>query len=425
MKIWVISADMGYGHQRAAYALKEFANDRIISIGTDEFSSQRVKKQWSKLQSTYEFVSRNKKMPILGKYLYKLMNHLQSIPDFYPRKDRSGINIPVKILENYIENGLYDNLKDLINNNNLPILTTFYAPAIALEKFGYKKIYCVVTDTDINRVWVPQKPQESKIKYFVPSEIAYERIRQYGISESNIILTGFPIDLSEINALNNSTVEERLIKRLFKLDPLGKFRDYHGVSVEKKLNQSFNQEHLDEKITITFAVGGAGAQKEIANKIIYGLTSEFEAGKIHLNLIAGIRKEVKEYFDSISQHYLNNISVIYSETKEEYFVKFNEVIGKTDILWTKPSELVFYTSLGIPVILSPAIGAQEVANKKWLRDDICSGIIQEKPKYTSQWLNDLLNSGRLAEAAWLGYLKVERNGVKNIIQYLEEEADIL
>ena len=419
MKAWIISADMGYGHQRAAYALKKIVNDKIISIGTDEISSPFVKKKWSRLQNTYEFVSRNKKMPIWGKYLYKLMNNLQSIKPFYPKKDRSKINLPVKILEKYISEGLYDNLKELISDKNLPILTTFYAPAIALELFGFENIYSIVTDADINRVWVPKNPSESKIKYFVPSEIAYERIKQYGIPEKNIIYTGFPIDIEEINFLNKSTVEERLVKRLVKLDPMGKFRKNHSGSVEKVLNINLENIQADNKIILTFAVGGAGAQKEIAKKIISGLDYELQSGKFKLNLIAGTRIEVKQYFENITKDLNeNSFSIIYCETKEKYFSEFNKVIGETDILWTKPSELVFYTALGLPLILAPAIGAQEVANRRWLRDDICSGIVQNKPKYASQWIGDLLNSGRLAEAAWLGYLKTEQNGVNNIINFL-------
>lgn len=38
-KAWVISADMGLGHQRAAYPLKELSGRRIITAGAVEYSS--------------------------------------------------------------------------------------------------------------------------------------------------------------------------------------------------------------------------------------------------------------------------------------------------------------------------------------------------------------------------------------------------
>ena len=83
---------------------------------------------------------------------------------------------------------------------------------------------------------------------------------------------------------------------------------------------------------------------------------------------------------------------------------FNFALHNTDILWTKPSELSFYCALGIPIIMTPAIGPQEKCNHRWLRE-IGAGIKQQNPEYTNQWLLDLLNKGRLAEAAWNGFLK--------------------
>ena len=86
---------------------------------------------------------------------------------------------------------------------------------------------------------------------------------------------------------------------------------------------------------------------------------------------------------------------------------------KTDILWTKPSELSFYAALGLPIIIAPIIGSQEKFNKKWLlRSGF--GISQENPRYTDQWLFDWLNQGYFAEAAMQGFIEGERFGVSNI-----------
>jgi hypothetical protein len=112
------------------------------------------------------------------------------------------------------------------------------------------------------------------------------------------------------------------------------------------------------------------------------------------------------------------LNIIYSEDLFTYFRIFNEVIRKTDILWTKPSELSFYTGLGLPVIMSPSIGSQEKFNNIWLRE-IRSGIKQLNPEFADQWLFDYLNKGMLAEAAWSGFLKVRKLGLYNILEVLE------
>ncbi len=88
-------------------------------------------------------------------------------------------------------------------------------------------------------------------------------------------------------------------------------------------------------------------------------------------------------------------------------------MNKTDILWTKPSELSFYSGLGLPIIIAPSIGSQEDFNKKWILN-LGAGILQENPKYADQWIFDYLNSGRFAEAAMQGFIEVEKLGTFNI-----------
>lgn len=174
-------------------------------------------------------------------------------------------------------------------------------------------------------------------------------------------------------------------------------------------------------LTITFAVGGAGAQKEIGKQISINLAGKIVTNQVILNLVAGTRKELKEYFELVKSAIPgagNNIRVIWEEDNESYFDSFNDCLQTTDILWTKPSELSFYCALGMPIIMTPSIGPQEKCNRKWLRE-IGAGIKQQNPEFTDQWLFDLLNKGRLAEAAWNGLLKGRKYGTYNILDFLE------
>ena len=92
---------------------------------------------------------------------------------------------------------------------------------------------------------------------------------------------------------------------------------------------------------------------------------------------------------------------------------FNLSLRKTDILWTKPSELSFYCGLGLPILMSETVGSQENFNREWL---IASGagVDSLDPEFVGQWLEDMLDSGRLARAAMDGYLNTENQGVYNI-----------
>jgi hypothetical protein len=69
--------------------------------------------------------------------------------------------------------------------------------------------------------------------------------------------------------------------------------------------------------------------------------------------------------------------------------------------------------------MTPAIGPQEKFNRRLLRET-GAGIKQLNPEFTHQWLFDLLNKDRLAEAAWLRFLKARRYGTYNILDFLEK-----
>ena len=79
-------------------------------------------------------------------------------------------------------------------------------------------------------------------------------------------------------------------------------------------------------------------------------------------------------------------------SRYEYFSGFSEILKTTDILWTKPSELSFYTGLGLPIVIAPPIGSQEDFNRLWLQY-VGGGIPQNDPKYTNEWLFDWIRSG--------------------------------
>ena len=101
-----------------------------------------------------------------------------------------------------------------------------------------------------------------------------------------------------------------------------------------------------------------------------------------------------------------------------YIEKFNRTLHDADILWTKPSELSFYCALGLPIIMTPAIGSHEKFNTKWLFG-VQAGIKQENPEYADQWLFELLKDGRLAEAAWSGFLKARKLCTYKIMEIIK------
>ena len=423
---WLVSADMGYGHQRAIYPLKELArNNHIINANNSSEASNRERRQWKTMQGTYEFMSRAGKLPFVGNSITRILNSLLYIPKYYPKKDRSQPTLQVKYLERSIEKGLCDGIVKQISNPMLPMITSFYSSAIAAEMAGHQFVFCIICDTDINRVWASKNAETSKIIYFASGSISAQRLLSYGVPEKNILLTGFPLSLELLGNRELDILKDNLSRRFKNLDPNEQFYTLYKHSVQAFLQNGdsyfTDSVTLKKAITITYAVGGAGAQKEIGKEIVASLAKKIKKGKVIINLVAGTRAEVRDYFIAVKKGYTDNsdnVRVIWAHTNEAYFDKFNHCMQTTDILWTKPSELTFYCALGIPIIMTPAIGPQEKCNKKWLRE-IGAGFKQKNPKHTNQWLFDMLKKGRLAEAAWNGFLKGRKYGTYNILDFLE------
>ena len=425
-KFWLVSADMGYGHQRAIYPLKALAKGGgIINANNSPESTAKEKRLWKEMLNGYEFMSRAGKIPLIGVLIRKFLDSLLYIPKFYPVKDRSNSTLQVRYLKAYIKRGLCKGTVEHIKKPELPLITSFYSSAIAAEMAHHRSVYCIICDTDLSRVWVPEHASNTRIIYFASGTVSAQRLHSYGVPEKNIVITGFPLPLELLGDRSLNRLKSNLVRRLVNLDPSGTFYAVYNHSLNALLQYDQNIDPFfyskKRSITITYAVGGAGAQKEIGRQIAMSLSEKTANDEVILNLVAGTRTELRDYYLKVKketgEH--ENIHIIWGNDNESYFDQFNQCLHSTDVLWTKPSELSFYCALGLPVIMAPVIGPQEKCNKQWLRE-IGAGFKQQNPDHTDQWFFDLLQKGRLAEAAWNGFLKARKYGTFNIIDFLDK-----
>jgi len=425
-KVWLISVNMGYGHQRTAFPLRDLA-EKVINANDYPEIPEGDKRIWEQTRIGYEFISRFKRIPIIGDLVFSIFDFFQRISQFYPKRDLSQPNFALERIYSLFEKGwgrhLIENLK--LKNANFPIISTFFIPAFMAEYFSYPgEIFCVVCDADISRTWASLKPKESKIKYFAPTERVTERLKLYGVKPENIFLTGYPLPLENIgHPPPMEILKEDLKYRILNLDPKRKYFEKYGSLVKEKLGPL--PEKSDHPLTILFSVGGAGVQKEIGVKILQKLYPLIREQKIKVILSTGIKKWVRDYFLrrirwlKFENLLGKNIEIIFEKNIERYFEKFNQTLRKTDILWTKPSELSFYAALGIPIVISPPIGSQEEFNMRYLLKS-GFGIFQENPNYVGEWLFDWLNQGYLAEAAMQGFIEGEKLGTFKISRIIHE-----
>ncbi len=431
-RAWVVSVLMGLGHLRAAYPLREIAHDGIILYGSRRSTPPKEYRIWRRLRKLYYFSSNVGKVPILGKPLLKLLLAIQHIQPYYPRRDLSGPNTAVRYLNRLIvRKGLCSGLLERLDGAPLPRVHSFYATAMAAARRpGPAEDYLLICDSDINRVWVPREPRAGRLKYLAPCTQVRNRLLAYGVPPERIFLTGFPLPKENIGSRERLEIlREDLFQRLLRLDPKRKFFSYHLRSVLGWLDQQKVPPAVPGHFNLTFAIGGAGAQCEMARVILQSLKAAVEANRIHITVSAGINERVYERLLGFVNR-LNlggevengRIGLVFDRDVYAYLEKFNRVLRTTDVLWTKPSELSFYCALGIPILMAPPIGVQEELNRCWLRE-IHAGVDATGPlSYTHEWLFDLLENGRLAEAAWDGFLKVRKLGTYKIEELIRTEV---
>ncbi len=418
-KVWLVTVSMGYGHQRTSYNLKHLACDgRIIEANRYPGIPGKDRKIWQGTRKFYEFISNFKKIPVIGNAAFSIFDTFQRILSFYPKRDLSQPNFSLKQMYYLIKKGWGRDLIERLKSKNIPLISTFFIPAFMAEFFGYPgKIFCVVCDADIARPWASLNPKQSRIKYLVPTERVAERLRLYGVKKENIFLTGYPLPLENIGDKDMKILKESLKHRLLNLDPLKRYFEKYKTLIDSKLGVL--PEKSSHPLTITFSVGGAGAQKEIGLMIVKSLIKKIKTGELKIVLVAGTRRKVRDYFlKNIKKLKMENnlslgVEILFESDIQKYFHSFDEVLKNTDILWTKPSELSFYTGLGLPEILAPPIGSQEEYNRDWLLQ-LGSAMVQKNPLYADQWISDLLNDGWFAEAAMQGFVEAEQLGVFNI-----------
>ena len=402
---------MGYGHQRAAYPFRDIARERIITANSDTIVGAQEKKLWRQFQGFYETVSRLGRIPLAGPWLWKAYDYFQSISPFYPFRDLSKPTLGSLHLHHMIHKGFAKSVPDYARREDIPFLSTFFAVALAADHLGLPDVSCVVTDSDINRIWVAEKPSESRIAYFAPTARAQKRLMLYGVPEERVFLTGFPLP-----AENVLPVRDDLAGRIAALDPSGEFRAKYRQFLANELGPVPS---LDRPLAIVFAVGGAGAQAEIARNILLSLRPALEGGRVRICLVAGTRLEVNCFFletirdVGLAEQLGKSVEVLSSLSKTDYFAKFNQAIRGADVLWTKPSELSFFCALGLPVVMTPPIGSHEECNSDWLIKN-GAGIPQEDPSAVADWIFDWRDRGLLAQSAFNGFFNAPRHGTENI-----------
>ena len=427
VKPLVVAVDMGYGHLRAARPIARALGVEITHVDRPPLVGPDELKVWDRVRSAYEWTSRASQLPYLGRPFRWALESVTDIPHLHPYRDLSAPTRGVATVERLVRSrDLGKGLVARMKETGEPLVATFYSPAIAADAAGLPNVWCVVTDSDINRVWAPRDTASTGIRYLVPSPRAGRRLQSYGVPAHRISLTGFPLPHELLGGRDLSALRRNLGARLVRLDPARTFRRDYREELALFLGP-LPEEEEGRPPTLTFAVGGAGAQAEMAHQFLPGMRGALEEGKLRLVLVAGVRGAVEARFrEEIQLAGLEGalgkgLEILRADSLEEYFDRFDAAMARTDALWTKPSELSFYAALGLPLVFAPPVGVHERYNRRWVRES-GAGVVQRNPAAAWQWFSDWLEDGTLAGAAWSGFTRLPKHGLYRILDQVAAGA---
>src|SRR3989344_49580 len=125
---WVVTVDMGYGHQRAAHPLRFLSPDNKVLLANNyEGIPDSDRRVWQNSQHFYEFFSRTNNIAVIGHFLFDLLiDRMQRILPFYPKRDLSKPNLQTRLNYAGIKKGWWKNLVEHLNTKNIPLITTFF-----------------------------------------------------------------------------------------------------------------------------------------------------------------------------------------------------------------------------------------------------------------------------------------------------------
>ena len=418
----IAAVEMGYGHLRAARSLAGALGVQVVHADRSPLAPPAEQQLWRRARAAYELTSRLSQVPVVGAPLRWALDGLTSVPHMHPFRDLSNPTHGVRALDRLIRRGLGRALVEELRESGRPLLTTFYAPAVAADRAGVGEIYCVVTDTDVNRIWAPVDSQRTRIRYLVPTHRAAKRLQLYGVPAERITFTGFPLPDELVGGPELATLTRNLAARIVRLDPQGAFLREHAEEVARFLGP------LPAAVgprppLVTFAVGGAGAQAELARAFLPSMRRDIEEGRLRVALVAGVKPSVKLVFEEalraarLEAALGTGVEILLERDLEAYLDAMNALLARTDVLWTKPSEMCFYAALGIPLICAAPVGAHERINRRWVRES-GAGFKQRDARFAAEWLSDMLSEGALAAAAWAGFVRLPKFGLYRILEAL-------
>ena len=315
MKVLILYASYGGGHQKAAEALKEYYEKyhpdyELMYLDAMKYTSPDLNDFILKF-----YVQLSTNTPKAWGRLYDLSDQYTSLTDFTTLLSKAVARKFLKLVADF--------------NPDIVICThPFAIDMLGMLKKRKKinpKIGLILTDYAPHQIWI-SNPNIIDA-YFVATDIMEEELRKASIDEDKIFVTGIP------------TLEA-----------------FHQKHNREKILEEFDLN--DNTFTILFFPGGE-----------YGLaknSSTFEdilrLPNVQVITIAGKNEKLKKSFEKIAKNYSKKVVVL------GYTNKVPDILDLADLVITKPGGLTTTESIVsiTPIVITAPIPGQEEHNSNYI-----------------------------------------------------------
>jgi hypothetical protein len=413
---------MGYGHLRPAAALATVLGTEVLRADRAPLADARDRATLRRMHAIHVGLSRGPDVPLAGPLLRRAFDAITWIPPQARRGALSAPNGAARFLQTHLDHGFGRGLVAGLRRSGARLVSTYFAQAIAADHHGVDDVVCVVTDSDVNRVWVAGDPSRSRILYCVPSRRTARRLHAYGVDPDRVRVTGFPLPPALLGGPGLGALARNLAPRLRRLDPRGAWLPTAPAEA-RALASDASPASVASPPHAVFLVGGAGAQAGLACALARSLREPLARGALRFTIVTGTRRAAGDLVERFVARHAADLArggalrVARAATFEAYLEGLDAILAEADVLWTKPSEMTFFAALGLPVVLAPPIGYHERKNGALARRR-GFGLDGPAPHDAARWLEARLASGDLARAAWAGRTRMRADGVYRVADVL-------
>ncbi len=380
---------MGFGHLRAAHNIAGHSKAPVVRVDNAPYVKAIDELVWRFAQYTHVYASRDTESR--SKFLYKRFEKLMALPDDHrPPSLREA-----RFVRRLQRLGVGKMFFDSFDGASPTLLHTFYLPAMLSVYYRYRgRNFLLLCDTDFHRVWVPVDPEKGNLKYCVPISKSADRLISYGVDKDRIYVTGFPLPVANTGG-----------------------RDLRQLATDFEIRKKRLRRDSSLPLTIMFPFSGAGAYSNILTDLVKSILDELKEGSLRLIVSCGDNEHALNNAENLFTNYgideLEYAEIMYDQDIFAAFDKFNSALKATDVMITKPSEMVFYVALGIPLLFLPPIGAHEAKNREYLFENHCA-VNMIPPSDFPRWIEKSRRSGALEELAENGYSNLPKTGTFEI-----------